>query len=311
MPVSNGPANRAVLRMIAGNACGSGTICGLMDGGSLGLTNAHVVGNQVGRKVRVEVESLGMRRLEGTVIRAAYNSGAHADWAVVHIPGLEEIAPVYLTKKPPPAGYSLYTKGFPKCQPHAGTDITQQRTLNDGVLLWLPNSIGGQSGSGVIGDDDHLIYALLTWSMRYGNTWFGAGQLTSEIYSQNRNFLLTGALRAPAKRPGWEYLELPCENCKPDEPFGPDPVLENGIDSLPIEQGIQDLPIWYEDQAEPPEPPPPTEPGDPDTWYKRGLEFMRNQKEQLENEISKWEKGSSNPIDPPKDPDQCDDLFGL
>ena len=115
MPVATGPAIRAVCRIVAGNACGSGSICGHMNGGSLILSNAHVCGTQIGRKVRVEVESLGMKKFTGEVIRAAYSNSVHADWAVVFVEGFQDIEPVYLTKNLPPSGYSLYTRGFPKC----------------------------------------------------------------------------------------------------------------------------------------------------------------------------------------------------
>lgn len=309
MPGSTGPAIRAVCRVVNGSSCGSGSICGHWNGGSLILTNAHVAGTKIGRVVRVEVESLGMRKLNAKVIRAAYSNQVSADWALLFVDGFQEISPVHLTKKLPPSGYSLYTRGFPRCQPHNGTDINQAATLNNGVLLWLPNSIGGQSGSGVWGDDDHLQYALLTWSMQRGGRWYGAGQLTGEIYRQNRAFINTGALVGHPKMPGLVELPGDFEFAGVDREGLSDPEVDEGIYSAPIEtvDGIQDYPIWAEDQDPTP---PPVDPGKPDQWRMRGIEFLRRQRDQLDTEIASWEKASSDPVDPTT-PGAMDDLFGL
>lgn len=298
-------SNRGVCRCVAGNACGSGMIVGHMNGGSLVLTNAHVVGTQIGRKVRVEIESLGMRRFTGEVIRAAYSNNVHADWAIVFIAGFQDIAPVYLSKSPPDAGEKLWTKGFPRCEPFNGQLVTQFKVLNNGVLLWLPNSIGGQSGSSVVDVDEQVVVCLLTWSMKEGSRWYGGGQMTSEIYKQNRAFVTTGALVGTPRMPGWEYEEQPCAVA--DEPFGDQPVIEPGVHSSPIETGIQDLPIWHEDQAPPP-PPPGT--GDGVEWRKRGVEYLRKRIEADTAELAAWEQAISKPIDPAV-PGAIDSTFGL
>lgn len=306
MAGSTGPAIRAVCRVVNQNSCGSGSICGHWNGGSLVLTNAHVAGTKIGRVVRVEVESLGMRKLNASVIRAAYSNSVSADWALLHIPDFQEIQPVYLTKNPPPAGLSLYTKGFPTCQPHNGTDITQAATLKNGVLLWKPNAIGGQSGSGVWGDDDNLQYALLTWSMQYSGRWLGGGQLTSEIYKQNRSAEVRGYARMP------NLIELPSFDFADVDRDGlDDPVVEEGFFSIPLERNIQDFPIWAEDQTEPPPggpTEPPTDPNDPEV-QKRAIESIRRIRDLANDELKRWEENTSRPIAP--DAGSIGETFGL
>ena len=305
---STGPAIRAVCRIINQNSCGSGSVCGYSpQGGSYVLTNAHVAGTRIGRQVVVEVESLNRKRFYGKVIRAAYTNNSSADWALLHVPELTEIKPVYLTRELPKQGESMYTKGFPRCQPHDGTDIEQQVVLNNGVLLWSPNAIGGQSGSGVWGDNDHLQKALLTWSMNYRGRWWGAGQLTAEIYKQNRDFKLTGTFRAPIRLPDAEYVELPGIN---DFDFNgidrsglDDPEVKEGIFSEPMEQGIQDYPIW-EHMVEPEEP---EDPEVPDS--SKVIKSLNNVKDAVESEIEKWNRKGSDIVDP-SDPEN-NNTFGL
>lgn len=307
MPISTGPAIRGVCRVIKRNSCGSGTICGHMDGKTLVLTNHHVAGGDPNADVSVEVESLGMRKFTGRVIRAAYSNQVSADWAIVRLNTELDIEPVYLTKNLPPAGMSLYTKGFPRCQPFAGSDITQQRTLNNGVLLWLPNSIGGQSGSGVFGDDDHLIYALLTWSMTYGRKSYGAGQLTGEIYKQNRLYEMGMSLRGYPKMPGLTELPGDYDYSGVDRSGLDDVVIVEGFSGIDAMDGIQELPIWAEDQT--PEPPP-TDPGNPDQWRLRGIEYLRKRIESDTSELAAWEHTISQPVKPPE-PGGNPDTFGL
>ena len=299
-----GKAIRAVCRIINKSSCGSGSVCGKHPaGGSYVLTNAHVAGSRVGRIVTVEVESLGRRRFEGRVIRAAYSSRVSADWALIHVEGLEEIEPVYLTRELPRRGESMYTKGFPRCQPHDGTDIEQFQVLNNGVLLWEPDAIGGQSGSGVWGDEDHLQKALLTWSMQYKGKWRGAGQLTNEIWQQNRSFVLNRALRGAARIPGAEYVERPSDSYDftgIDRSTLTDPSLNEGIFSERLEAGISDIPeIWFEEidstgdnDIE----------GEPDSKRVAIAALTRVQK-MVENELSQLESQHTDILEPEEDSD--------
>jgi len=306
MAGSTGPAIRGVCRIINQNSCGSGSVCGHWQGGTLVLTNAHVAGTQIGRTVQVDIESLNIRK-PAKVIRAAYSNSVTADWALLHIENwISPFAPVYLSKKSPAAGESLYTKGFPRCNPHNGTDITQHRTLNNGVLLWLPDAIGGQSGSGVWGDDDHLQKALLTWSWGDGRQTYGAGQLTSEIYRQNRASQLVGHVKMPG------LTELPSEWVDTERAGAGDPVVEEGFFSIPLERGIQDFPIWAEDQPDPgpgPGPGPDPDPIDPQT-RKQLAEFFREQSE-LADKYRKLFEGAATPIIIDPDKPVTGETFGL
>lgn len=267
------------------------------------MTNAHVAGSQVGRQVQVEIESLGMRRLTGTVIRAAYSNQVIADWAVIFIPDFQEIEPVYLSKHPPASGESMYTKGFPRCRAHNGTDIAQHQVLSNGVLLWLPDAIGGQSGSGVWGDSDGLQKALLTWSWTSGRRQYGAGQLTSEIYRQNRDRQIRGFAMMPGLKPLNDF-DLDAVNRDGTD----DPVLEEGFFSAPIEAGIQDLPIWYEDQVTEP-PVDPGDGGDACELKRQFVDSLRRIGEAIDKEVDRYTTGNGT-VDP-GDPDKIDDTFGL
>lgn len=265
-------------------------------------TNAHVAGTDKNRNIVVEVESLGRKRLTGRIVEVMYNRNQiAADWALLHVPNLTEVEPVYLTKGLPAKGESLYTKGFPKCVAHAGTDITQFQTINNGVLLWLPNAIGGQSGSGVWGDDDHLMKALLTWSIRQGNRWYGGGQLTNTIYDQMRGQVVQGY---PRPR-NWEFVEL-------TDPVDYD---SNGLDDPTLQEcywttraASEMWPIWAEDQL----------PGsggdgnvDPQPGNNRaGIESLRKVRDLADAEIKRLEQGIAKPVDPTDDK-AIEETFGL
>ena len=206
-----------------------------------------------------------------------------------------------LSKSPPASGSSLYTKGFPRCQKHNGTDITQAATLNNGVLLWLPDAIGGQSGSGVWSDADNLQRALLTWSMTRGGRRYGAGQLTAEIYKQNR----AGELRGFAQMPGLVELPHEFEFDGVDRSGLGDPIVQEGFFSVPMERGIQDFPIWAEDVVVPP-----VDPGDDSDTKRLAINALRRVRDLADDEIRSFEAGISLPIDP-ANPGSMGPTFGL
>ena len=277
-----GPSIRAVCRIINRNSCGSGSVCGHSeDGESYIMTNAHVAGTRIGRVVSVEVESTG-QRMAATVVRAAYSNQVIADWALLKTQGgFQQVKPVYLSKQPPSGSH--YTKGFPRCQGHNGTNITTHRIRNNGVWLWTPDAIGGQSGSGVWSDILHFMFGLLTWSWTDGGRTYGAGQLTSEIYKQNRSRQIVGYARHPGLVElvdhEFDWTGIDREGCD-------DPVVEEGFHVGEVsEMGIQDYPIWAEDQI-PPDPDPDPDPPAPDdpTWTTHMIEFYRTQEEFFESQ---------------------------
>lgn len=248
-----GPSAANAVRVINGNSCGSGSICGLFDGGSLVLTNAHVAGTRPGRDVVIRTQDNIDR--PSRVIMAAYSDRTLTDWNIVHVSGFQGIRPVKLSKNRPTGSH--YTKGSPRCVwPLTATDITTKDIDDDSPLWrWTPNAIGGQSGSGVWSDSNNLQYGLLTWS--WGG--YGAGQMTAEIYRQARNQTVAGAPRIDNLEEliGGERAET-----------------ENGFYSLAI--SITELPIFAEDDQ------PSTPPTTPDEARLRAVEAIRKAKENLE-----------------------------
>lgn len=280
---ATGLSIRAVCRVVNRNSCGSGSICGQQpDGKALILTNAHVAGTTIGRIVDVDVESTG-DRIKARVIMAAYSDRTVSDWAILEtVEPYTKVKPVHLSKKKPYG--SNYTKGFPRCQPHAGTDIETVDFGSNGVWFWEPDSIGGQSGSGVWNDNDHLQYGLLTW------LWngHGAGQQTAEIYRQ-----ATGQTVAGYPKPDG-LIELADFDLKDSERGENDPVVEPGFFQ---QVSIADLPIWAEDiivdPPKDPDEPPPT----PGTSLSRAdfMEYCRD----MEELHAKWRNRFENTPAPP------------
>lgn len=292
---ATGPSIRAVCRILNQSSCGSGSICGMRDGKALILTNAHVAGSRVGRQVVVEVESTG-DRLNARVIMAAYSDRTWTDWAVMETEQpYDKVQPVYLSKDRPTGSH--YTKGFPRCQAFSGSDIrTVNLSSNDARWTWQPNAIGGQSGSGVWSDTNNLQYGLLTWSIGRD----GAGQMTSEIYRQSRNFTLSGAPRVD----GMVELMPQDYDFNGLQPGNDDPYLEPGLFA---QKNITELPIWYEPEA--PKPDDPVEPGTETALaiaeLRKVIEFNEDRIRQLQNEKPPADEGQ-----PHKDDDDCL-TFGL
>ena len=175
---STGPSIRAVCRIQNASSCGSGSIVGTRNGKSLIMTNAHVAGNVIGRICQVEVESTG-DQIQAKVIKAAYSNQTATDWALLETLGpYSGVQPVPMSRNLPSQGASHYTKGFPNCQPHSGTDVFTIGMSN--IWEWAPISIPGQSGSAVWSDNDHLQYGVVTWH----NGTNGLGQFTANIFNQ-------------------------------------------------------------------------------------------------------------------------------
>ncbi len=242
---STGPSSGNAVRVVNQNSCGSGSKVGNIDGDSLIMTNAHVAGTRLGRVVTIDTQAHG--RMQGTVIEAFYSDRTLTDWALVRVPGWQEMKPVKMSVKDPP-GTSGYTRGSPRCVwPLKSTDITTVDIDDDSPLWrWTPDAIGGQSGSGVWLDADNLQYGLLTW------TWggYGAGQMTSWIYRQAR----TRSLVAPFRIPGLEEVPGDEDEESVDRTGCDDPVVEVGVFAA---TSLHDYDIWHveDDEPEPPVPP--------------------------------------------------------
>ena len=301
--MKNGESIRAVVRVLNKNSCGSGSICGIRNGKALIMTNAHVAGTRIGRVVQCDVESTG-DRVSARVIMAAYSDRTLSDWAILEtVEPYSAVQPVKLSKKRPTGSH--YTKGFPKCRKHNGTDISTVDMSNTTPLWrWNPNSIGGQSGSGVWADDDHLQYGVLTWS--WGGR--GAGQMTSEIYKQARDRSTVGHPRVDGLvevSTDYDMQEVSLDGVDDD------PIIENGFF---METSLTALPIWAEDDIAKPKPKPDPEPTDPTTnaIQEKLIEYHREAAEFHEKWYDIFE-GVKPPEEdkPAKRPDAPGCTFGL
>lgn len=206
------------VRVIAGNSCGSGSICGHDDDKTYVLSNAHVTGTRPGTSVRIQHKT---GTFAGRVIMSAYSNRTLADWSIIRTARIN--APARKLSIEPPQAPHHVTVGSPGCiWPQSGQRL---RTVNVAATRtlwqWQPNARSGQSGSGVWQEADGLQYGLLTWSWN-GN---GAGQQTYWIRRQQTSQAIDG----PHKQKG--MIELVDKRQKTEEGFH-------------AETGITDLPIW-------------------------------------------------------------------
>jgi hypothetical protein len=176
------------VRCIAGNSCGSGTICGSDGDGSFIVTNAHVAGTALGRSVNVDcVVNGSAQRVVGKTVMAGYSDSRMVDFCILYVEGLssKRYMPMLKTEPDnPPFG----TTGSPRCVwPLQTKSFGDARNYGDGLITGLPNAIGGQSGSAIYNSKQQQI-ALLTWSI--GTRC--AGQKTSKLWqvATSRNVLL-------------------------------------------------------------------------------------------------------------------------
>jgi hypothetical protein len=227
LPQMVGPSSRSCCKVSVGNVCGSGSIVGERNGKTLILTNAHVAGSQVGRRVNCTFPFLNNLVCPARIIVAAYSDKILMDWAVLECDTRVNLPVVKLSQSPPVGEH--YTAGYPRCQgPRFQRLITRSFSHNATVWQWSPNAIGGQSGSGVHSISDNLQRGVLTWSWGNGN---GAGQTTRSIWLQYSQRAETGFPRPEG------LVEL-AEERSP---------TENGFFA---EANITTLPIWHESETE-------------------------------------------------------------
>lgn len=237
------------VRCIAGNSCGSGTICGSDGDGSYVVTNAHVAGTTLGRVVNVDVVANGQGvKTSGRVVMAGYSDSRMVDFCIIFVEGLSSKRYMPMLKTEPDSP-PFATTGSPRCVwPQVKKDFGDARNYGDGLITGLPNAIGGQSGSAICNSEGHQI-ALLTWSMS-GRC---AGQKTSKLWAvaTTRNVQLADprpeGLRELAEpgsdRP--ETAEGVFGDCKLFEAAtGVRPVTDNIIANV-VGSAMEDLPIWY------------------------------------------------------------------
>jgi hypothetical protein len=117
---------------------------------------------------------------------------------------------------------------------------------NSKLILFTPDAIGGQSGSGVFDSAENLMRALIAWS------WGGqtGAQQTAEIYRMTR----AASVEVAGPRPDG-LIPLTTGDVELEEGFH---VLSEATGNI----RIQDLPIWDKNTA-PEEPESPEAPEEP------------------------------------------------
>jgi len=272
-----GPSSRSCCKVVVGNSCGSGSLVGKRGGKSLILTNAHVAGTKIGATARCTFPFAGNKTLEARVIMAGYSDRVMMDWAVLEANEELPLPHVKLSIEAPTGKH--YTGGYPRCQGPKFQEITTVEISHGGtVWKWNPNSIGGQSGSGVHSFTDHSQKGLLTWSW----AGLGAGQTCRSIWMQYNNRNVSdlwkfGAVREPG------MIELTEVN----------PEIENGFF---CEANITTLPIWAhldDGTTNPPTEPPSGDCSGIITQVRESLNAMRLEITRLEEKL-KGAGGSKN-----------------
>ncbi len=281
--------NRAV-RTRNNSGCGTSSLVGRSADAIYLLTNAHVATNRPGAKVTCEAvlaDLSGTESFQGVVIEGAYSSTQTTDWALVKADGqhMRGIEPIKLSIKMPDTTKPAFTWGCPRCEVPQG-QVLKTVAVDGAVWKWLPNSIGGQSGSAVI--QRGYQHGLLTWSYGGQGGSVGAGQFTANIYKQSRNQTADSDIRPPG-------LLIPtgqgtqddlvegyfCSNTSErfaeignfQDPDQAQHLVDNGfvIDGFVRQSGVGDYPIWGDpdaptDPVDPVDPVDPTDPTPPNKW---------------------------------------------
>jgi hypothetical protein len=304
-------ADQPHVRCIAGNSCGSGTICGSNAAGSYVLTNAHVTGTALGRSVSVDCVSNGAsQRIMGRTVMTGYSDSHMVDFSIVYVEGLSSKRYMHLLKAEPD-NLPLQTTGGPKCVwPQVTKRFDDPRSYGEGLITGTPDAIGGQSGSAIYNQKQQQV-ALLTWSMNRRC----AGQKTIKLWevAKTRNVLV-----ADLRPEGMTELG----DCAGDRPetksgvFGScglietantpvRPITENTIQNV-VGSDMEDLPIWVAPGDVVPEPEPDPTPDCPDcpkcpdcgnsdncvqltSQEKALIEFLRSQQTGLRDGEKAWD----------------------
>lgn len=268
-------------RAYQGNGCGTASFCGRDSEYTYYMSNAHVASSKIGSQTRLQSIVNGkLEQFNATLIEVAYSSVYRTDWALLRASAdqMKGIEPVLLSKSMPDPDADTATWGHPKCQTTRGHSC---KTVKFGkVWLWLPNSIGGQSGSAVVQFENGrpVQKGLLTWS----EGGYGSGQFTATIFEQSQNRTNVGEMRTGNEAIPLEDVSNPFgveltdtysvlgsdgEALIPlgkQEPGNPGNVeLEDKWGCLgdPREVSLRNYPIWHD--PTPTDPNPPTDPVPP------------------------------------------------
>jgi hypothetical protein len=285
--ISAGQSSPNACRVRQGNACGSGSLIGWHNGGSLVMSNWHVASG-IGREASCQfrIGSQDITRT-GRIILGAYSNRVTADWCIIFIPDWQVIRPVWGSRARPAGDDRFYTTGSPSCV-YPLRSQSQSRILsnnNQGFVTLSTPAVPGQSGSAMWSHKTNWQQLLITWRTGSGNT---GAQPLDYIWTQAQTAMQTGALIGGPMPDGVERLS------------GSDEELEEGFFA---EASIRALPIWAEDQSKPePDPTPdPQDPPQPLPVPKAALvESYRKIRDEASEMLAKLEiAADSTPIVPP------------
>jgi hypothetical protein len=271
VPEPVGPSSQSVCKCTVQGVCGSGSLVGKRNGKSLILSNAHVWGTNVGRQVQAQFPFLNNKTFTARIIMAAYSRNAIGmDWCIAEVDEEIPLPHIKLDNRLPNVNEEQYTAGYPRCVGPRFQRIKLHSYMNNGTIAqWLPNAIGGQSGSALHRCDNDFQSFLLTWSMGRG---YGAGQSAYGIWLQYVNRSAVGYQKPEG------LIEL-------SELDGVPRLSEDMLqDGFFCETNITTLDIWAHMEPPKPEPPEEPDPGDPSPSCKGFAEKVLKQAESLNRE---------------------------
>jgi hypothetical protein len=224
-------ARSACGQVRSGNSCGSGSIVGFWNQGSLMISNHHVTGG-VGRNITFRTNVNGRDvNVPGRVIVSGYSQRTLADWSISHLPNFNDIQPVPMLKTKPVNELHI-THGAPRCVwPLVTKQLRPTRIdANSKLILFNPDAIGGQSGSAIYPMSTYLMNSLIAWSW---SSQTGAQQ-TAEIHRMT----VAASVEVAGERPDG-LIPLNESDVELEEGFH---VLSEATGNIKI----QDLPIWHD-----------------------------------------------------------------
>lgn len=234
--------SKRAVRVYQGNGCGTGNLVGRDDKFIYIMTNAHVASTKIGSVSKCQAFVDGkVQTFNASAVESAYSNYTRTDWTLLKADAtnMAGIEPIKMSKEKPDANKITTTWGCPRCEPIRG-QVLQTVSMGQ-VWYWLPNSIGGQSGSAVV-QEGHQV-GLLTWT----ENGKGSGQFTASIWAQAKNQNTDGPARTGA--------EVPVSN-----PLGVE--LREGFHTGDRETGLGEYPIWEDGSVTPP--PGPVDPNCPE-----------------------------------------------
>lgn len=200
------------VRVRRGHVCGSGTVFASDRGRVLVLTNAHVVGDDVGATCKVELFARGVRSvpISGEVVAVAYDNRSALDLAVVSLRTVE------LGSYRPPAipladrllPLPVRSRGCPGCD-WPSEFCGHLLRVRSGTFSFLPEPQPGRSGSGVVQviNGEPRLVGVVTWAASGPDAkeGYGIAQSIDTIRS-----VLNGV--APRSTRGAEWVPVSCDD---------------------------------------------------------------------------------------------------